>query len=117
MAKVSLDGIRIVVPHRKAEEAVGGAMRRFADDIAQNRFSDWGVRIAEGDGGTLQLDGRRNNTHFNARIEPKPDQVVVTIDGAIEINALKLGLAGGSNGVRRRVQESLSRALREQLAG
>jgi len=117
MASVSLDGIRIEVPHRKAAEAIGDAVRRFADDIAFNRFSEWGVQIQEREGGRLELQGRRDRTHFTAQVEPGDGRVIVTVGGAIEINALKLGLAGGSSGVRRRVQDSLERALHQHLGG
>ena len=58
MASVSLEGIRIEVSHQKTGDAISVAMRRFADDLATNRFSEWGVQIEEQEGGVLALQGR-----------------------------------------------------------
>ncbi len=115
MAKVSLDGLRIEVAHSSPPAEVAQKLEEFAQDMATNKFSDWGVTINR-EGGRLQLTGRRAKTHFDADVESSDGLAVVTLTGSIDLSMIKLGLAGGSEGVRRRVTDSLSSTLREHLA-
>ena len=45
MAQVPLDGILIDVPHSLAPDEVLREIEQFAQDLAENRFPDWGVRL------------------------------------------------------------------------
>ena len=116
MAKVPLTGLRIEVPHGSTPEQVGQLLQEFAEDIAQNKFPDWGVRISPLEGNRLRLAGGQDETHFEAEVSAEPDRAVVVIDGAIDIGRVKLALAGGPEGVRRRVADGIERTLRDHLA-
>ncbi len=114
MANVSLDNLRIEVSHGSTPDVVAAQLEAFAEDLARNKFSDWGVSIQR-DAGALTLVGRRGGTHFDARVTSEPGRVIVALEGTIELGGFKLTLAGGPDGVRRRVRETLERTLSEHL--
>ncbi|RMG06653.1 MAG: hypothetical protein D6731_25285 [Planctomycetota bacterium] len=116
MAKVPLDGLRIEVPHAASSAEVAGRLEAFAQDMAQNKFREWGVSIVRHGETHLQLAGRRDGTHFDAEVRAEDRRAVVSLTGSIELSRLKLTLAGGVQGVRRRVEDELAATLREHLA-
>ena len=84
--------------------------------MAGNKVSEWGVQIERKEH-TLTLRGRKDKgTHFEAYVEPGESQVQVKISGAVELGRVKLTLAGGADGVRRRVSDEIGRTLKEHLA-
>lgn len=116
MAKVSLDGLRVEIPHSSASEEVSQRLENFANDLAQNRFSAWGVTFDRVDASRLTISGRQNGTHWNAEVESLNGIAVVELTGNLELSMIKLGLAGGANGVRDRVQSQLTETLRKHLS-
>ena len=114
--KVSLDGLRIEVPHEAGPEDVAQRLQDFAQDLADNKFAAWNVSIERTDAVCLQLSGRKNGTHWDATVDSRDNLAVVSLSGSIELNAIKLTLAGGSKGVRRRVHDQLAATLKEHLA-
>jgi hypothetical protein len=115
VAKVSLDGLKIEIPHSAAPEEVAQKLEEFATDLAENKFSDWGVTVARVDD-TLKLSGRRNGTHFDADVSASDGVASIALSGSIELNLIKLGLAGGAQGVRGRVASTLSETLKAHLS-
>lgn len=114
---MSLDGLRVEVPTGSRDPVqVTARVERFAQALASGRFSDWGVRIERLEAGALRLAGRRDQHRFEGEVRPETDRVVVLIAGQIELGRLKLTLAGGPEGVRRRVHEEIGRTLREHLS-
>ncbi len=116
MAKVSLDGLRIEIQHSATPEDAAQRLENFANDLAQNKFSDWGVTLSRVDAVRLTISGRRNGTHWDADIASINGIAVVALKGAIELSMIKLGLAGGANGVRGRVESQLTETLRKHLS-
>lgn len=114
MPQVSLDGIRIEVPHARSVDEVRLELERFAQDLAQNRFPDWGVHL-EREGEKMLLKGERGGTHFRAIVLAEATRVTLDLGGKVELNFLKLTLAGGEQGVRERVRETLGDTLRAHL--
>ncbi len=114
MAKVSLDGLRIEVAHASTPDEVTQRLEAFARDLADNKFSDWAPVVTR-EGEALKLKGRKNGTHFDANVDSKDDLAVVSLSGSIELGRIKLTLAGGSDGVRRRVHDELQATLRRHL--
>ena len=111
-----LSGLHIEAPHALDPSEVAQRLEEFAQDMANDKFVDWGVQI-EREEHTLTLRGRRDTgTHFEAKVQPGEGQVRVTITGAVELGRLKLTIAGGAEGVRRRVSDEIGRTLREHLA-
>jgi hypothetical protein len=117
VATVPLDGLRIEVPHNDSPAEVAKKLEDSVHDLAQNKFSHWGVKISalEEGGGFLLRCRRESGTHFDAVVKPEADRAVVTLTGAVEIGLLKLTLAGGSEGLRRRVHEGVEETLRKHL--
>jgi hypothetical protein len=116
VVNVSLDGLRIEVPHAVAPADVARKLYDFAEDLAENKFSEWAVTIERTDEVNLQLSGRRNGTHFDATVESRGGVAVVSLTGSLELALIKLTLAGGAAGVRRRVHDQLAATLQEHLA-
>jgi hypothetical protein len=116
VAKVPLDGLRIEVPHTSSSNDVAARLEAFAEDMANNKFSQWGVSIIRHDERRLQLAGRHEGTFFDAEVEADDERAVINLSGAIELSRLKLTLAGGTDGVRRRVESELASTLKQHLA-
>ena len=116
MAKVSLDGLKVEIPHSAAPEDVAQRLENFANDLAQNKFSDWGVTLERVDPAHLKISGRRNGTHWDASVLSESGMAVVALTGNLELSMIKLGLAGGADGVRGRVQSQLAETLRKHLS-
>lgn len=116
LATVSLDGIHIEVAHGWEPTQLAQRMQEFARDLAENRFADWGLQVAATGESALSLRGARDGTRFEADIAAHPGRVEVTLRGLIELAWVKLTLAGGSDGVRRRVHDEIHRALSTHLA-
>ena len=117
MATVSLSGMTIEVPYELPQEEVVGRLESFALDLARNRFPEWGVEVRRDESGLLRLSGGRHGTHFNAALHTQDGTARVEVHGKIQIGGLKLRLAGGAPGVRRRVESALTESLRNHLAG
>jgi IS5 family transposase len=117
LATVSLTGMTIEVPHQLPPEEVVGRLERFARDLARNRFPDWGIEVRREESGPLRLSGGRRGTRFSAALHTEEGSARVEVHGRIQIGGLKLRLAGGAPGVRRRVQTALTHSLRNHLAG
>lgn len=115
MARVPLDGLRIEVPHRADPAALGDRLEAFAQELARDKFRDWAPALERLAGGALNLKGRRAGTHFDAHVTPEPGRVVIVLEGVIELGAFKLTLAGGPEGVRRRIRETLQHTLEAHL--
>lgn len=115
MARVSLDGITIEVAHGAGSADVTSLLEAFAQDLARNKFSSWGVTVQRIHERCLTLAGRREGTHFDARVEADERRALVTLAGAIELSRVKLTLAGGTQGVRRRVETEVAATLRRHL--
>ncbi|MCA8926009.1 MAG: hypothetical protein KDD82_29655 [Planctomycetes bacterium] len=112
---MSLAGLTIQEAHALDPSEVAQRLEEFAQDMVNNKFADWGVQI-EREEHTLTLRGRRDaGTHFEARVEPVTGEVKVLLTGAVELGRLKVTLAGGADGVRRRVGDEIARTLREHL--
>ena len=116
MAKVSLDGLRIEVPHSAAPEDVAQRLEDFAHDLAENKFSDWGVSLDRVDASRLKISGRQNGTHWSADVASESGVAVIALTGNLELSMIKLSLAGGANGVRGRVEALLTETLRKHLS-
>ena len=115
MAKVSLDGIRIEVEHTSTIDDAHKRLHEFAEDLANNKFQEWGVKITEEEGAKLILHGHRDGTHFDAEVTSDENRAVVLIQGTVEINVFKLTLAGGADGLRQRVTDTIQKTLRDHL--
>jgi hypothetical protein len=83
--------------------------------LAQNKFSDWGVTVQPQDDGSLKLVGDNNGTHFVAEVAASDDRVVLTLTGQVQISRIKLTLAGGPEGLRRRVSDGITQVLQKHL--
>lgn len=116
LATVPLDGIAIEVDHSAPPDEVGRRLEEFAQDLAQNRFADWGVHVDRHEDGNLHLVGNKGGTHFRAEVVPQEAHVHVGLSGTVDIGRLKLTLAGGPDGLRRRVKDEIERVLREHLS-
>jgi hypothetical protein len=115
VAKVSLDGLRIEVPHQTDPAELAQRLAEFAEDLAENKFADWGVQISDRGNGGFNLTGRKDGTHFDAKVSSDHGVAVIDLTGSIELGRIMLGLAGGAEGVRRRVTDTLAETLREHL--
>jgi hypothetical protein len=115
VAQVPLDGLRIEVPHSSPSGEVATRLAEFAQDMADNHFSDWGVRVTQVDGRNFVLAGGRNGTHFDAKVEANDARAVIDLTGSISLSRIKLTLAGGADGVRKRVASELEATLRRHL--
>lgn len=115
LAQVALDGIKVEVAHGLAPEALAPELRRFAEELANERFREWGVAIEPRGETGLHLAGGREGTYFEADIQAFAARVTVDIRGRVELGLLKLKLAGGAEGVRRRVGDQIRDALRRHL--
>ncbi|MEZ6189006.1 MAG: hypothetical protein R3F62_28910 [Planctomycetota bacterium] len=112
---MSLSGLTIEEAHTLEPGVVAERLEQFAQDMVRNKFSEWGVQIERAEH-VLTLRGRKDKgTHFEARVEPATGQVRVQLSGAVELGRLKVTLAGGPDGVRRRVGDEIARTLREHL--
>ena len=116
MAQVPLDGILIDVPHSLAQDEVLREIEQFAQDLAENRFPDWGVRLERQDG-RMQLRGAHDGSAFEATVVAEAGRVVLELTGVVEIGYLKHKLAGGDQGVRDRVRATLAETLSAHLGG
>lgn len=112
---MSLDGILIEVGCSEEPAALHQRLQEFARDLAEQRFPEWGVQIAPAGDGMLSLAGGRDGTRFEADVHPQPGRVVVSLRGHIELAWMKLTLAGGPEGVRRRVSDEVRKALASHL--
>lgn len=114
MATVSLSGMTIEVPHALPAEEVVKRLEAFAQDLARNRFPDWGIQIRREEEG-LHLSGGRHGTHFGADLKTPEGLARLEVHGKIQIGGLPLRLAGGAPGVRKRVESALTSSLRSHL--
>ena len=114
MATVPLSGMTIEVQHALPPDEVVARLEGFAQDLARNRFPDWGIQVqreAEG----LHLSGGRHGTHFSAYLKTPPGLARLEVHGKIQIGGLPLRLAGGAPGIRKRVESALTDSLRSHL--
>ena len=115
MAHVSLSGMTVQVAHELPPEEVLARLEAFAADLARNRFPDWGIEVRrEGEG--LRLSCERHGTRFSALLQADEGLARVEVHGRLQIGGLKLRLAGGAPGVRRRLESALQSGLRSHLA-
>lgn len=112
---MSLDGIQIEVGSQADPTQLGQRMHEFARDLAENRFPEWAVQVSSAADGGLSLAGGLEGTRFEAEVSPQPGRVVVVLRGHIELAWMKLTLAGGPDGVRRRVGDEIRKALSSHL--
>ncbi len=115
MPQVPLNDLCIEIEHSYPPAQLANQLEAFAQDLTQNQFSEWGVRIERKEE-QLKLVGRRGGTHFDALVEPQEGRVRLSLAGSIELGRLKLTLAGGAAGVRRRVRDVITNALQRHLA-
>lgn len=115
LATVPLDGILIEIASAAEPGELARRMHEFARDLSEQRFPEWGVRIELLESGRLSLAGGRDGTRFEADVHPHPGRVKVELRGRIELAWVKLTLAGGPEGVRRRVTDEIRRALEMHL--
>lgn len=116
MPQVPLDGIEIHISHARPADEVAGDIERFAQDVATNRFPDWGVKL-EREGERMRLLGRRDTSHFEATVRAEPGRILLSLKGVADIGFLKYTAAGGAEGVRSRVKSTLEAALHQQFGG
>ncbi|MCW8138937.1 MAG: hypothetical protein KIT58_08545 [Planctomycetota bacterium] len=91
-------------------------LERFAQDVAKNRFPEWGVQILR-EGERMRLVGQRDGSRFDAAVVSDASRVVLSLRGVAELGFLKYTAAGGAEGVRERVRASLLASLRQQFGG
>src|SRR5438067_1569259 len=95
------------------------ARRRIEDaarDLSEGSLKRQNPVIASPAPNRVVLTGRsERGSHFEAEIEVAERRISVQIKGAIALSRIEMTLAGGSAGVRRRVQAEVERALRERL--
>lgn len=113
---MSLDGILIEVTHDRPAGEVVADLESFAQDVAQNRFPEWGVKL-EREGERMRLLGARDASRFDATVSIEPGRVILELAGVAEIGFLKYTAAGGSEGVRARVRSTLRTSLEQHLGG
>lgn len=113
---MSLDGILIEVTHDRPASEVVADLESFAQDVAQNRFPEWGVKL-ERDGERMRLLGARDASRFDATVSIEPKKVILELTGVADIGFLKYTAAGGSDGVRARVKSTLRNSLEQHLGG
>jgi hypothetical protein len=112
---VSLNGIRIEVGCSQEPALLTQRLHEFARDLGEQHFPDWGVRVTPAGELGLSLAGGRDGTRFEADVNPEPGRVVVVLRGHIELAWVKVTLAGGPEGVRRRVTDEVRKALASHL--
>lgn len=103
--------------HSSAPDVIAQQLQEFAEDLAKNKFSDWGIQIQPQGGGALKLLGDNAGTHFVADVRANESVVTLSLTGQVSLSRIKMTLAGGPEGVRRRVQEGISQVLQKHLSG
>lgn len=98
---------------RPADEVVAD-LERFAQDVAQHRFPDWGVQV-DREGERMHLVGQREGSRFEATVVAESTRVVLALRGVAELGLLKFAAAGGADGVRERVRNTLLTSLQQQF--
>ncbi len=116
MAEVSLDGLQVELAHALDLQE---ALRRIEDaarDLSQGSLKNQNPVVSVPDPTLVMLSGRSaRGSHFEARIQLEERRVLVQIKGALALTMLEMTFAGGSAGVRRRVQAEVERALVERF--
>jgi hypothetical protein len=112
---ISLNGIRVEVPHSKSVEDMCQELERVAHSLAEKKFRSWAVRMERLESGALQLTGGQDGTHFRAELTAIEAKVVMALTGSVQLGRLKFTIAGGETGVRRRVTEGIEKTLREHV--
>lgn len=92
-------------------------LQEFAEDLAKNKFSDWGIQIQPQGDGALKLLGDNAGTHFVADVRASDSLVTLALTGQVQLSRIKMTLAGGPDGVRRRVQDGIRQVLEKHLGG
>ena len=116
MAEVSLDGLEVEMAHALDLERAQRAIEDAAQDLSKGSLKNLSPVIASPSPNRLLLSGKsERGSHFEASIEVAQSRVLVQIKGALALSRIEVTLAGGSSGVRRRVQSEVERALKERL--
>lgn len=117
MAEVSLDGLHVEMPHALDLEEAKRRIEDAARDLSEGSLKKLNPVIESPAPNRVTLSGRKptGGSHFQAEIEVAESRIVVQIRGALALSMIEVGLAGGSAGVRRRVQAEVERALKEHL--
>ena len=116
MAEVSLDGLHVEMAHALDLAEAAKRIEEAARDLSQGSLKRQNPVIATPAPNRVHLSGRsERGSHFEAEIEVAEACISVQIRGALTLSVIEVGLAGGSAGVRRRVQAEVERALKEHL--
>jgi hypothetical protein len=116
VAEVSLDGLSVEMAHALDLAEATKRIEEAARDLSQGSLKRQNPVVALPAPNRVLLKGKSDRgSHFEADIEVAERRIVVQIRGALTLSLIEMGLAGGSAGVRRRVQAEVERALKERL--
>jgi hypothetical protein len=115
VAQVSLDGLSVTMPHALDLVEATKRIEQAARDLSEGSLKRLQTTIARPTADRVLLSGAREGARFEAEISVAPGTVAVAIKGALTLSFIEVTLAGGAQGVRRRVQDEVERALRERL--
>ncbi len=116
MAEVSLDGLEIEMPHALDLAEARRRIEEAARALSEGSLRKQNPVIQTPSPNRVVLSGKsERGSHFEAAIEVDTARVLVQIKGALLLSMIEVTLAGGSAGVRRRVQAEVERALKERF--
>jgi hypothetical protein len=113
LARVTLDGLELHVPHQLQGDDAARRLEGCAEELKRS-WSRWGVRVERAETG-LRVAGEKGQGRFAAHLSCEPGRIAVKVEGTLELSFLELTVAGGQKGVRDRVRDEVTKIIRSGL--